>query len=125
MPGLKGKKILLIDDAPDARVFARRILAGDGADVEEASTIDEGLAIVARSAPHLIITDLMLPEKTGFDLLAERANNPTLAAIPTLVLSSSNDPKSVVRAISSGAVDYVLKPLKANLLLQKARKHLR
>jgi CheY-like chemotaxis protein len=122
---LSGKDILIIDDADDARLLARRILEVDGAAVTDASSIDAGVAAARIQVPHLIVVDLDLPGKTGFDFLDFRSTDSLFRGIPTIVLSAKRDRTSVQKALSLGADDYVLKPFRATLVLQKIRKALR
>jgi DNA-binding response OmpR family regulator len=119
MPSLQSKDILIIDDAPDIILLVKKILEADGARVLQAETVDEALEISVQKIPHLIITDLDLPVKTGFDLLKHRRENKSLKDIPVIVLSGRNDKASVLEALSLGADDYLLKPFRATLLLQK------
>jgi CheY-like chemotaxis protein len=125
MPSMKGKDILIIDDDADVRVLAKKILEGDGARVSEADGCEVGLALARKKSPQLIILDLMMPGKTGFDFLTARKDDPGLKAIPVIILSGKKDKASISQAIALGASDYFLKPLRATSLLQKARKALR
>ncbi len=125
MASLSGKDILLIDDAEDVRLLAKKILEVDGAVVTEASGVDAGVAASRIQIPHLIIVDLEMPEKTGFDFLDRRRSDPQLRAIPTIVFSAKKDLASVQRAFALEANDYILKPFRATLMLQKVRKALR
>jgi DNA-binding response OmpR family regulator len=122
---MTGREILIVDDAPDIRLLVRKVLEGEGAQVTEAATIDSGLEAAKKKVPHLIILDLELPEKSGFDFLTEIQNTPAIAAIPVIILSGRNDKQAVIRAIALGAHGYLLKPFRATLLLQKIRKTLR
>lgn len=122
---LKGKKILVIDDVKDVRTVAKLVLEAAGATVSEASSVDEGLSIMTAYLPDLLITDLNLPIKTGFDLLKELRKTNTFSEIPAIVLSGRNDKDSITQAVDLGAKDYILKPIQSNTLLQKARKHLK
>ncbi len=125
MSSMKDKDILVIDDMQDVRHLVKKILESDGARVLDAESIDSGLEIALKKAPQLIILDIELPGKTGFDFLLARNNAPTLKDVPTIILSGKKDKATVSQAIAMGANDYVLKPLRATLLLQKTRKALR
>lgn len=125
MSSLSGKSVLIVDDADDVRLLARRILETDGATVHEAASVAEGMQKAEEVQPHLLVTDLGFPGSDGFFLLEQRRTNATLKNIPAIVLSGHNDRESIVKAVSLGANDYLLKPFRATLLLQKARKHLR
>jgi CheY-like chemotaxis protein len=116
---------LLIDDADDVRILARKILEVDGAIVSEASSVDEGILKGRSQVPHLILIDLNMPGKTGFDYLDFRLGDPLFRPIPTIVFSGLKDRESVQRALSLGADDYIVKPFRATLMLQKVRKALR
>ena len=124
MQVLKGKEILVIDDDKDFRTMIRKILEADGASVVEGSSIRQGFSVAEAHAPHLIILDLIMPDETGFDFLHKRKDVATLKNTPILILSGQRDVPSIHRAISLGAKDYLLKPFRANFLLQKVRKAL-
>lgn len=125
MSSLAGKSILILDDAEDVRMLARRILENDGATVHTAESVAEGLQLAETVGPHLVITDLGFPGSDGFFFLDQRKTNGAIMNVPVIVLSGMNDRESVVKAVSLGASDFLIKPFRATLLLQKARKHLR
>jgi CheY-like chemotaxis protein len=125
MSSLTSKTILVIDDEVEVRLLAKRILEGDGADVIEASTVDQAIEIARASIPHLILTDLEMDEKNGFDLMEECRKDKVLQGIPIMVFSGNKDRSSVERAMSLGICDYILKPFRATILLQKVRKALK
>jgi DNA-binding response OmpR family regulator len=122
MANPQSKRILIIDDALDVRNLLKSILVASGAEVFEAETADVGLALAQNRVPNLIITDLQMPDKTGFDFLKEKRTITALNSIPVLVLSGLSDRTSVSEAIALGAADYLLKPIQASSLLQKVRK---
>ena len=124
MSSIAGKLILIVDDVPEICLIVRRILEADGAEVIEVDRIDRAIDVAQMRIPHLIITDLHLPQKDGFEFLAFLKASPILKDVPAMVLSGLNDQNSVVKAISLGAKDYIVKPIRASLLLQKVRKAL-
>ncbi len=111
----------MIDDARDIRVLVRRILESEGATVFEAENVEEGVKLAMEKHPRLIITDLNMPRKSGFEFLVQRKANKVLSETPTLVLTSRKDKESIVRAIGLGASGYVLKPIRTIMLLAKVR----
>jgi DNA-binding response OmpR family regulator len=125
MSSLNEKEILVIDDAPDIRLLARRILEGDGAVVRESESVEDGLMQASVTQPHLILLDLEFPGESGFEFLSARKAHAEWRDVPTIVLSGNRDRTSIVKSISLGATDYLLKPFRATLLLQKVRKALR
>src|SRR5438132_2014867 len=64
-------RILIIDDEPELRLMIREVLEGAGYEVEEAQTGTEGLSLHRRRPFHLIITDIFMPGKDGFEVINE------------------------------------------------------
>jgi len=116
---LHGKKILIIDDDDSLRLLLRRILESAGCVVDEAENVRLALNKVQAQLPDLIILDLNMPEHDGFTLLKFRAQNLLMHGIPILVLSATADKTIINRALAMGANQFLEKPLKANLVLQK------
>lgn len=125
MSSLQDKEILIIDDADDIRLLARKILENDGALIHEANDIPTGLGLAQEKQPHLILLDLQFQGANGFDFLAARVSDPALKKIPVIIFSTKSDKESVMKAVSLSANDYLLKPFRATQLLQKVRKILR
>lgn len=124
MQSMQGKDLLIIDDAADVRLILKKILEGDGARVFDADSIDAGLQLAKNSAPHLVVLDLELPGLNGFDFLRSRQDLPSIQNVPIIILSGKNDKDSVTKAITLGASDYIVKPFRATMVLQKVRKAL-
>ena len=121
---LVDKTILVIDDDEAILDLVRRVIEGTGAICVTAQSVKEGVALALSKAPHLIITDLSMPEIDGFTFLEKKKSIPQIRSTPTLVFSAVSEKKELNRAMALGAVDYLSKPLKAALLLQKIRKSL-
>ena len=119
---LKNKKILIVDDDDDFRRIARHILETSGLIVDEANSVSAAMERIQNNPPQIVLTDLHMPEETGFDLIEKLLKQGILKKLPVIVLSSLNDVPSVRRAITLGVKDYVIKPLKTPVLLQKLRK---
>ena len=118
----KGERILLIDDDTASRIIARKMLEQVGYSVLESESAEQGLAMALEEVPHLIVLDLVMPGRTGFDFLEDRRAHPSLSNIPVLVLSGNDDQQSIFRARTLGASEYVTKPIVALTITQKARK---
>jgi two-component system, chemotaxis family, response regulator Rcp1 len=103
------------DHFPDVALI-KEALQHAGLNFEIDRAEDGALAIqslLARDAigrPDVIIIDLNLPKKTGFDVLAALPRNPVLARVPVVVLTSSNSERDRVRAIELGATAFLSKP---------------
>jgi two-component system chemotaxis response regulator CheY len=118
---MSGKNILIVDDDASLRILLRKILETAGCEVEEAESVRIAIQKFAAKRPDLVVLDLSMPEHDGFVFLKYRAQNPSVKATPVLVLSSSSGVAIVERALALGANQYVVKPLRANLVIQKIR----
>ncbi len=119
---LQNREVLIIDDDPMIRKLVRKVLEGSGLSVSEAESVDEAFKIAEVRGPHVVVTDLMMPEKDGFVFLEKRKESNSLKKVPVIVLSAIGEKQSVFRAMSLGALDYLVKPFNAKILLQKLRK---
>ncbi len=102
-------RVLIVDDHPAMRVGVQRILAREAPDIEigEAASEREALEKVRRESWSLVLLDLNLPDRSGFEVLSEiRDLRPGL---PVLIFSMHTDEASVLRAIKSGAAGYLAK----------------
>ncbi|HVN41054.1 MAG TPA: sigma-54 dependent transcriptional regulator [Myxococcota bacterium] len=110
--------VLVVDDERGVRESLRMLLA-DECTVAEAGSVDEGLAALAVSSPDLVLLDLVMPGRSGFDLLSalERAPDPP----PVIVLTATRNVATAVEAMKRGAADYVTKPFEIEALRIKVR----
>jgi two-component system, NtrC family, response regulator HydG len=103
------KKILIIDDDIDMCSLLKHFLIRKGYDVIVKYSATEGLEFLAHTTPDLIISDLMLGDIDGIELLKKvKANNTNL---PFIIISAYEDIATSVKAISHGAFNYVTKPI--------------
>jgi two-component system, OmpR family, KDP operon response regulator KdpE len=115
-------RVLVVDDEPPIRKLLRVGLAANGYQILEAANGKAALDLLGL-APDLIILDLGLPDMKGHDLLQTiRARSEN---VPIVVLSSRDDEAGKVRALDSGADDYVTKPFGMDELLARMRAALR
>jgi two-component system KDP operon response regulator KdpE len=114
--------ILVIEDEAHIRSFLRISLEAHGYSVLEARTGEDGLSLAGQNQPQLVIVDLGLPDMDGQEVI-ERLRE--WSEIPILVLSVRGDEKEKVRALDSGANDYVTKPAAISELMARVRVLLR
>ena len=116
------QRVLIVDDESQIRRFLRISLVSQGFEVLEASTGAEGLARAQEEAPDLVLLDLGLPDMDGQAVLdALRAHS----AVPVIVVSVRGHETEKVRALDTGANDYVTKPFGIQELLARIRALLR
>jgi two-component system alkaline phosphatase synthesis response regulator PhoP len=117
------KRILVIEDEPQMLLGLRDNLELEGYEVVTASDGDEGLQKAASLQPDLVILDVMLPRKNGFDVCRElRARS---IATPVVMLTARNQETDKVLGLELGADDYVTKPFSITELLARVRAVLR
>jgi two-component system, OmpR family, KDP operon response regulator KdpE len=115
-------KILLVDDEPQIARVLRRGLAAQGYDVLTASDGEEALLLFKEWQPHLVITDLSMPNLGGLELCRRiRA----VSGVPIIVLSVKGEERTKVEALDAGADDYVTKPFGMDELSARVRAALR
>jgi DNA-binding NtrC family response regulator len=111
--------VLIIDDEAGIRESLQTLLEMEGYQVETASTAQEGLLCIGDRAFDLILLDLALPDRNGLDLLNELRNHePQLAVI---MITAYGTVENAVRAMQSGAVNFVQKPWDNEKLLADVR----
>jgi two-component system, NtrC family, nitrogen regulation response regulator GlnG len=112
-------KILLVDDDPSIRLVVTEALKREGHEVRTAATVAEQVAMLERFVPDVLITDVMLPDGNGLDLV------PTILAkrpdLPVIVLSAQNTLTTAVRATEQGAFEYLPKPFDLDELCRAVR----
>lgn len=115
-------RILTIDDERAISDVLRVCLESQGYKISQASSGEQGLKMAAEFHPHLIILDLGLPGKNGFEILKEFR---TWTRVPILILTVVDDETTKVRLLDSGADDFLTKPFGTNELLARVRVGLR
>jgi two-component system KDP operon response regulator KdpE len=112
------ENILIIDDEVQIRRLLEITLSANGYKISEASTGREGLALAASVKPAVIILDLGLPDVDGLDLLKKLRE---WFENPVIILSVRNSEEDIVKALDSGANDYLTKPFRTGELLARIR----
>ena len=110
-------KVFIVDDAPADIAFARGILAGAGHDVSTCDKAAEAEARIAQAQPDAILLDIVMPERSGYDVLRKLRRNPATRAIPVALVSSKSEPSDILWGKTQGADDYLPKPYKPADLL--------
>ena len=111
-------RILLADDNVDMRAYVERLLS-ERWDVLPASNGKEALEIADRECPDLIVTDVMMPEMSGFELLRALRANANTRSIPVIMLSARAGEEAQIEGLQAGADDYLIKPFSARELIAR------
>ncbi|MPY96173.1 MAG: response regulator [Acidimicrobiia bacterium] len=116
-------RILVIEDEPDVRATLRMLLEDEGYEVNEAGDAEAGLASFDQQEPNLILVDLKLPGRSGFEVA--RSVRYQGSTIPIIVVTAQVDSHDVVAGLEAGADDYVTKPYVPKELAARIRAALR
>jgi two-component system phosphate regulon response regulator PhoB len=119
------ERILVIDDEPDLLELVRINLKQAGYEVETAETGRDALEQLRRSAPDLVVLDLMLPDVSGTEICRRMRGDAELAEIPIIMLTAKADEVDRVVGLELGADDYVTKPFSPRELTLRVRAVLR
>ena len=116
LPSPLSPLILLIEDDPDLRQFLRASLPPIYR-IAEAADGAEGIEMALEWLPDLILTDLMMPEKDGFEVIDALKNDPRTSHIPIILLTAKSAAESRIEGLKRGADLYLNKPFRADELL--------
>ena len=119
------EKIVLIEDDPGIRTVLRVALKGAGFAVTVAARGDEGLLLVLREKPSLVLLDLMLPGLDGLSVCREIRKTAPVAATPIVMLTAKPAEEDIVRGLELGADDYVVKPFSPREVMTRIKAVLR
>jgi DNA-binding response OmpR family regulator len=119
------KKILIIDDEAVNRAILEDYLSNFGYEIYMASNGSEGMDMLAKNAPDLVLLDIKMPDKDGFQTLEEIKRSPGFSNIPVLFLSALNRSNLKVKGLELGAEDYITRPFDKAELLARIRAALR
>jgi len=117
-PGLGGR-VLLADDNADMRSYIGRLLTAEGFAVEAVADGEAALAAARRTAPDLVMSDVMMPGLDGFGLLRALRAEPRLRDVPVVLLSARAGEEARVEGLEAGADDYLTKPFRARELVAR------
>jgi signal transduction histidine kinase len=118
--GADGAMVLVVEDNPEANRFIASTLA-DEYRIVRASNGREALETLDIQKPDLVLTDVMMPEMSGDELVREIRKDPALDATPIVVLTAKADDELRVRLLEMGAQDYVMKPFSRAELRARVR----
>lgn len=122
---LEGAKILLVDDEEDILEFLEHVLSKAGAKVITGKNGQDAIDLAIKHNPHLILLDKMMPVMDGIKACAEIRKIGELRKTKIVMLSAISDTESQIEGLDLGADDYLVKPIKSNLLISKIKSQLR
>ncbi len=118
--GIKGR-VLVVDDEAYNRELLRDLLEAQGHTVTEAANSAEALALMAQTAPHAVLLDVMLPGLNGFEICRRWKADPATAAIPVLLVTALREREDRLQGIEAGANDFLTKPIDTREVVLRTR----
>jgi len=117
-------RVLHIEDDPRNRLLVRKLLAGEGHEVIDATDGLEGVRAALTTRPDLVLVDLNIPGLDGYELLDAVRSSPETQDLPVILLSARAGEEAAIRGLQAGADDYLPKPFSGRELLARVRAHL-
>lgn len=114
-------KALVVDDSKTIRIILGRILKELGYEVCEAGNGKEALKVMEteKAAVNLVLADWNMPEMNGLELLKQLRQDPNLAALKVIMVTTETELDHIVSALRAGANEYVMKPFTKDILREK------
>jgi two-component system alkaline phosphatase synthesis response regulator PhoP len=111
------KKVLVIDDEETIRKFIKIHLGKAGYEVKEAADGEQAMVLLKKIRFDVLICDIMMPRKNGWEVLKEVRSNPETSEIPVIVLTAKNEDDDMFKGYEMGATYYITKPFTKSQLL--------
>lgn len=118
------RKILIADDEPNILISLEFLMKREGFDVVLARDGQEAIDAIVRERPALVLLDVMMPVKTGFDVCHEVRADETLRDTIIVMLTAKGRDTDVAKGLALGANAYMTKPFSTKELVQKVREML-
>ena len=119
---MAGQKILVADDDLVSLTFVKSLLEDRGYEVVTAEDGESAMTALRLEQPDLFVTDVVMPYKSGFEILREMRRDPVLSVIPVVFLTMKDKEMDIVQGLDQGADDYLVKPVHALELVARVKK---
>ena len=115
------KKVLLVDDEPNILLSLEFLMQRAGYQIETAADGDAALACIAANPPDLVLLDVNMPKRDGFDVCQTLRANPDWAAVRVIMLTAKGRDVEREKGIALGADDYITKPFSTQDVVEKVK----
>jgi len=121
----KAKTVLIADDEPDILEILKYNLEKEGYNVHTASNGEEAIEKARQTEPNLIVLDIMMPKKNGVEVCEILRAQPIFKDTLIMFLTALNDEATQIKGLTTGADDYISKPVSTNVFISKVQSLLR
>src|SRR5210317_833478 len=115
------KYILIVDDAPNIVLSLEFLMKKEGYDVRSVSNGEEAMEVIAEKVPDLLLLDVMMPRKDGYEVCQELRANAAWKDIKIIMLTAKGRDVEREKGLALGADDYVTKPFATQELVNKVK----
>jgi len=115
-------RILVIDDEPDVLMLCRVNLELAGHEVVEAGSGETGLELARAAPPDVVVLDVMLPERDGFQILGDLSTERDLADVPVILLTAKTQMEDRLAGWRAGCTEFMSKPFSPSELVETVRR---
>jgi len=111
MMSLAEKKVVVVEDEPDAAEMFAEMMRVNGFVVVKSESSRAAISLIASEMPNVVILDVMMPDVSGLEVLKFMRGNQSLAKIPVIVVSAKSLPSDIQTGLDAGASMYLTKPV--------------
>ena len=115
------KKVLIADDEQNIVISLEFLMKREGFEVVVANDGDEAIRRIRADQPDLVLLDVMMPKKSGFEVCQEVKSDPALGAVRILMLTAKGRDTELAKGLALGADAYMTKPFSTRELVDKVR----
>jgi len=120
-PATQDRKILVVDDEPHVIRSLTFVLEKEGYNVSSATNGKEAMTKIQESKPRLMLLDVMMPKKNGYEVCQEVKNNSSLSDIHIIMLTAKGQEADREKGMSAGADEFMTKPFSLKAVVDKVK----
>ena len=114
-------EILLVEDSRTQALSLKMRLEALGHRVDVVDSARKALNYVATQRPHAIVSDVLMPEMDGYEFCQKVKDDPELRALPVILMTSLSDPEDLIKGLTCGADNFIVKPIEEDYLVAGAK----